>query len=171
MFQLSEDFIFIDEEVYDAQSGDLIHTIGQSPICDRASKQWLLNVGRYRVYGVSDSMIVASTELVTPHCSSIGTVELTPPTQVKLEYAKELITILSDDFDRNSPILALPMTSPLVNSPLLESSQRSPIPLSHLPPHNCQQNCLSVIDSLKRIWASKGVRNVFKTLDFDNLDF
>jgi hypothetical protein len=27
-FQMSEDFMFIDEEVYDAQSGDLIHTIG-----------------------------------------------------------------------------------------------------------------------------------------------
>jgi hypothetical protein len=33
-FQTSEDFMFIDEEVYDAQSRDLIHTIGQSPVCD-----------------------------------------------------------------------------------------------------------------------------------------
>jgi hypothetical protein len=27
-FQMSENFMFIDEEVYDTQSGDLIHTIG-----------------------------------------------------------------------------------------------------------------------------------------------
>jgi hypothetical protein len=27
-FQMSEDFMFIDEEVYDAQSRDLIHTVG-----------------------------------------------------------------------------------------------------------------------------------------------
>jgi hypothetical protein len=27
-FQMSEDFMFIDKEVYDAQSGNLIHTIG-----------------------------------------------------------------------------------------------------------------------------------------------
>jgi hypothetical protein len=47
-FQMSEDFMFIDEEVYDAQSGDLIHTIGQSPVCDGDTKQWLLNAGRYR---------------------------------------------------------------------------------------------------------------------------
>jgi hypothetical protein len=46
-FQMSEDFMFIDEEVYDAQSGDLIHTIGQSPVCNGASKKWLLNAGRY----------------------------------------------------------------------------------------------------------------------------
>jgi hypothetical protein len=66
--------MFIDEEVYDAQSGDLVHTIGQFPVCVGDTKHWLLNVGRYRVYGVSDSVMVASTELVTPHRSSTGTV-------------------------------------------------------------------------------------------------
>ena len=83
-FQLSEDFMFIDEEVYDANSGDPIHTIGQSPVCDGGSKRWLLNAGRYRVYDVSDSVIAASTELVTPHQSSIGTIQLTPTTRMKL---------------------------------------------------------------------------------------
>jgi hypothetical protein len=73
-FQMSEDFMFIDEEVYDAQSGDLIHTIGQFPVCDGDTKQCLLNAGRYRVYGVSDSVMAASTELVIPHRSSTGTV-------------------------------------------------------------------------------------------------
>jgi hypothetical protein len=169
-FQMSEDFMFIDEEVYDAQSGDLIHTIGQSPVCDGASKQWLLNVGRYRVYGVSDSVMAATTELVTPHLSSTSTVQLTHATRVKVEHVEELITILSDDSDGNSPLVALPMTSPLLNSPLPESSQKSPSPLSHPPPNVCHQKCLSIVDSLKRIWASKGVRNVFKTLDFDTLD-
>jgi hypothetical protein len=168
-FQMSEEFMFIDEEVYDAHSGDLIHTIGQSPVCDGASKHWLLNAGRYRVYGVSDSVMAASMELVTPHRSSTGTVQLTPATQVKIEHAEELITILSDDSDGNSPPVALPMTSPLVNSPLPESSEKSPIPLSHLPAHVLHPTSLSVVDSLKKIRASKGVRNVFKTLDFHTL--
>jgi hypothetical protein len=66
--------------------------------------------------------MVASTELVIPHGSSIGTVQLTPATRVKLEPAQELITILSDDSDGNSPTVALPRSSPLVNSPLPESS-------------------------------------------------
>jgi hypothetical protein len=169
-FGFSEDFMFLDEEVYDAFSGDLINTIEQPPICDGDSKEWLLRPGRFRVYGVSQSVMGASTELVTPHRSSTGTVQFTPATRVKVEHAEELITILNDDSDRNSPMLVLPRTSPMVNSPLPESSQRSPIPLSHQPLHNCQQMCLSVIDSLKRIWASKGIRNVFKTLDFDSLD-
>jgi hypothetical protein len=66
--------------------------------------------------------MAASTELVTPHWSSIGTVQLTPATRVKLEHAEELITILSDDLDHNSPTVALPTSSPLVKSPILESS-------------------------------------------------
>jgi hypothetical protein len=130
--------MFIDKEVYDVQSGDLIHTIGQSPACDGASKQWLLNAGRYRVYGVKDSMMAATTELVTSHRSSTGTVELTHATWVKVEQAEELITILSDDSDGNSPPVPLPMTSPLLNSPLPESCQNSPSPLNHPPPNVCR---------------------------------
>jgi hypothetical protein len=114
--------------------------------------------------------MAASTELVTPHRSSTGTVQLTPATRVKIEHAEELITILSDDLDGNSPVVASPIRSPLVNSSLPDSSQRSPIPLSHQPPHVGHQKFLSVVDSLKRIRASKGARNVFKTLDFDSLD-
>jgi hypothetical protein len=114
-FQMSEDFIFIDEEVYDAQSGDLIHTIGQSPVCDRASKQWLLNAGRYRIYGMSDSVMAATTELVTPHRSSTGTVQLIHATRVKVEQAEELITIINNDSEGNSLLVAFPMTSPLLN--------------------------------------------------------
>ena len=161
--------MFIDEEVYDAQFGDLIHTIGQSSVCNRASKQWLLNVGRYQVYNVSDSIMVATMKLVTSNRSSTGTIQLTPATQVKLEHADELITILSNDSDGNSPPVALSMTFALVSSPLPESSQKSPSPLSHPSPLVCHQKCLSVVDSLKRIRAVKGVRNVFKTLDFDTL--
>jgi hypothetical protein len=66
--------MYVDEEVFDANSEVLIHTIGQSLVCDGDSKHWLLKHGRFRVYGVSDSVMVASTELDTPHRSSTGTV-------------------------------------------------------------------------------------------------
>jgi hypothetical protein len=39
-----------------------------------------INAGRYRVYGVSNSVMAASTDLVTPHRSSTGIVQLTPIT-------------------------------------------------------------------------------------------
>jgi hypothetical protein len=153
-----------------AQSGDLIHTIGQFPVCDGDTKQWLFNAGRYRVYGVSDSVMAASTELITPHHSSIGTIQLTLATHVKVEHAEELITILSDDSDGIFPAVASPIRSPLVICSLPELSHRSPNPLSHPPPLVGPLKSISIVDSLKRIRASKGVRNVFKTLNFDSLD-
>ena len=114
--------------------------------------------------------MAASTELITPHRSSTSTVKLTPATRLKLEPADELITILSDDFDENFPTVVLPMNSPLVISPLLESTQKSPSLLSHLVPVVVYLTSSCIVDSLKRIRAIKGVRNVFKTLDFDTLD-
>jgi hypothetical protein len=107
------------------------------------------------VYGMSESVMAASTELVTSHQSSTGTVQLTFATRVKVEHAKELITILSDDSDGNSPVVAPPITSPLINIFLLDSSQRSRILLSHLEPHVGHQKSLSVVDSLKRLQALK----------------
>ena len=114
--------------------------------------------------------MAASTELVTPHRSSTGTVQLTLATRVKLEHADELITILSDDSDDNSPTVVLPMNSPLVNSPLRESIRNSPSPLNRPVPHVVSPTFSCIVDSLKRIRAIKGVRNVFKALDFDTLD-
>jgi hypothetical protein len=45
-FGLSEDFMFLDDEVYDTQSRNLINTIEQSPVCDGYSNEWLLRPGR-----------------------------------------------------------------------------------------------------------------------------
>jgi hypothetical protein len=89
---------------------------------------------------------------------------------VKVEHVEELITILSDDSDGNSPVVASPIISPLVNCALPESGQKSPILLSHPSPQVGCQKSLCVVDSLKRIRGSKGVRNISKTLDFDTLD-
>ena len=111
----------------------------------------MLGLERYRVYGISDSVMAASTELVTPHRSSTGTIQIAPATWVKLEPADELITILSDDSVDNSPTVVLPRNSPLVNSPLPESSQKSPSPLSRLAPHVVYPTSSCIVDSLKRI--------------------
>jgi hypothetical protein len=121
-FGFSEDFMFIDEEVYNIQSVNLINTIEQSPVCDGHSKEWLLGPGRFPIYGVSESVMAASTELVTSHRSSIGIIQPTPATRVKVEYLEELITILSNDSDENSPVVASPIRSPLANSSLPDSS-------------------------------------------------
>ena len=114
--------------------------------------------------------MVASTELVILHRSSKDTIQLTPATRVKVEHVEELITIISDDSDENSLAISSPIISPFVNCSNPESSQRFATPISHPPPYVVHPTSLSVVDCLKRIHASKGVRNVFKTLDFDTLN-
>jgi hypothetical protein len=163
-FGITEEFMYIDEEVYDAHSGDLIQTIGQSPVYDRDTKQWLLNVGRYRVYGVSDSVMAASIKLVTSHRSSTGIVQLIPATRMKIEKDEELITILSDDSDRNLPTVAPPNRSPLVNNSLQNSFERTQTPISRLAPHVGHQKSLSIVDSLKRIRLQRELGTYSKLL-------
>jgi hypothetical protein len=82
-----------------------------------------------------------------------GTIQLTPAIWVKVEHDEELITILNNDSDGDSPAVASSIRSPLVNSCLLDSSQRSPLPLSHPTPHVGHQLSLSIVESLKRIRA------------------
>ena len=89
---------------------------------------------------------------------------------MKVEYVEELISVFNNDSDGNSPTIGLCMTSPLDSSPLPGSSQKSPIPLSHLPSYVVHPTSFSIVDYLKRIQASKEVRNDFKTLNCDTLD-
>jgi hypothetical protein len=82
------------------------------------------------VYGVSESVMAASTELVTPHRSSTGTVHLTPATRVKVEKGDEVINILNDDSDGNSRAVAPPIISRVDNCSIPDSLERTPMPIS-----------------------------------------
>jgi len=79
------------------------------------------------VYGVLDSLMAASTELITPRRSSTSTVLFTPPSRVKVEHVEEFITILSDDSDGNSPTVALFIPSISSDRPLSKFSQLSSV--------------------------------------------
>src|SRR5450759_4880260 len=100
--------IHIDKEVFDSVSGDVTHTIGQIPVCDGDGKHWLLGPGRFRLYGLSESTMAASTELA-PSLQSPSFTNRTPvSSRVKIEPGVESITILSDDSDVSSPLDATP---------------------------------------------------------------
>ena len=114
--------------------------------------------------------MAASLELVTPHHSFVGTIQLTLVSWMKVERDEELITILNDDPDGNLLLGAPQNRSSLVNYSLQDSFERTHIPISRPPLHVGLQKSLSVVDSLKRIRATKEARNVFKILDFDSLD-
>jgi hypothetical protein len=75
--------------------------------------------------------MAASTELVIPHQSSTSTAQLTPVSRVKVEQGEELLTILNDDSDGNSPVVAPPIRSLVINSSVPNSVEGNPTPISH----------------------------------------
>ena len=109
-------------------------------------RQWLLNAGRYQVYGVSVSMLATSTELVTPHQSSSSTIQLILISRVKVVKGEEFITILNNDLDGNL-LAVVPLNRfLLVNSALQNLDERTPTPISHLLPHVSHQQPLNVVE-------------------------
>jgi hypothetical protein len=52
-------------------------------------------------------------------------------------------------------VRAPPIKSPLVNSTLPDSIERTPISINHPPPHVGHQYSLNIVDSLKKLRASK----------------
>jgi hypothetical protein len=66
--------LHINEDIYNTKSGDLIHTISQSPICIGDGKHWLLRPGRFRLYSLNEFVMAASIGLATllssPSCNS-----------------------------------------------------------------------------------------------------
>jgi hypothetical protein len=107
-FQLNIASLYIDEEGFDSVSSDVTHTIGQIPVCNGDGKHWQLRPGRFRLYGLSESTMAASTELA-PSLRSSSFTNRTPITStVKVEPGVEYITILSDDSNVNSPQDATP---------------------------------------------------------------
>jgi hypothetical protein len=92
-FQLNIASLHIDEEVLDSISRDVIHIIGQIPLCDREVKYWLLMHGRFKLYGLSESTMAASTKLATPLWSPSCTNHTPLSSRVKIEPYVESITL------------------------------------------------------------------------------
>jgi hypothetical protein len=78
---------------------------------------------------------------------------------VKVEQGEELITILSDDSDGNLLVPPPPIRSPLIANTLPNSIERTSTPISHPPPLVGHQQSLSVVDSLRKLRASKRAKN------------
>ena len=129
-FQLNIASLHIDEEVFDTVTGHVTHTIGQIPVYNGDGKHWLLGPGRFKLYGLSESTMAASTELA-PSLKSPTCTNRTPASaRIKIEPGVESITILSDDSDVSSPQDATPATYYSENLPSQDVPNESPAYMS-----------------------------------------
>ena len=90
-FQLDAMSLYIDEDVYDTKSSDLIHTISQFAICVEDRKHWLLRLGTFRLYGLSESVMVATIGLATPLSLLSCTIQTSFISKVKVKAIYSLL--------------------------------------------------------------------------------
>lgn len=173
-FTFPEDTISIEEEVFNDLTSELTHTIGQLSTRDENDcKMWRLAPGRYRVYGLTDSQMAASREILTPRHSSTCTMQSPLPTDVKVKVepgpqtlllAKVKVepdifnsvnTLSLDDNDdsprRSTPLVPSPPNPSILSKSLVVVSNKCP-PLQ--PPSSCV--CVSIVDCLKKLATRQG---------------
>ena len=166
----------IEEQVFDAVTRNLTHTVSQFSVVKDDDKLWLLKPGTYRAYGLSDSLPPCSTELLTPRVSSTSTLPLPMRPTIKVEPGLPEITLLSDDSKEDMPS-QVPCTKTQDPSPC----QRSfPSPISN----SCQESRpsyskpllpqkrndrVSIIDCLKKLCSRRGSKSALSKLDFNNI--
>jgi hypothetical protein len=161
--------LYIDEEVFDSEFGDITHTIGQILVCNGDGKQWLLRPSRFKLYGLSESTMTTSTELA-PSLRSPSFTNYTPvSSRVKVEPNVESITILSDDSDVSSPQDAMHAKCRSKNLPFQDVPNESPACTGQTVLQPGLQLQSSVLDCLKRLHFTKGSRNALKKVDYDNV--
>jgi hypothetical protein len=161
--------LHIDEEVFDSVSGDVSHTIGQIPVSNGDGKHWLLRPGSFRLYGLSDSIMAASTELAPSLRSPSFINRILESSRVKVEPGVQSITILSDDSNVSSPQDATPAKCRSGNLPSQDVPNESPACMSQTGLQPGLQSQSSILDCLKRLRFTKGSRNALKKVDYDSI--
>jgi hypothetical protein len=185
-FQYQEDSISVEEEICDELTGEITHTLGQVSFVDeRDCKMWSLTPGRFRVYGLTDSQMAASTEILTPRRSSTCTIQTPGAVDVKLK----------TDSGSETPLLARVKVEPGLDTPVINLSSdddgsprtrksagyipaREPVrpeaavdtrasDLMAMPPS--LDESVSIVSLLKKLTSRPGKKNLLKKLDYDSI--
>ena len=96
-FNFHEDTLYVGEEVFDDLTGELSHATGKLSKKNDVGTFWLLSPGKYWVYGVSELVLAACTELLTSWKLSTVCIEIPELSKVKVEPGLDTIYELSDD--------------------------------------------------------------------------
>ena len=84
--------------------------MGQLSSQNEIGTSWLLKPGKYRIYGVMESLLGATTELLTPRSSTTVCIEFEPLLgKVKTEPGLQTIYELSDDSNSKNVEVTTPI--------------------------------------------------------------
>lgn len=172
-FQFREDSLYVEEEIFDSNSGDLMHALGQLPIKNAEGTFWSLKPGKYRAYGVSESVLAASTVLLIPSDTSTVRTETPDLPRVQVEARLETIQELSDDSENEESKIGLskPTYTPKTSPPPSVGHQRSSTKtLPALSRHSSLPSpspSISVVQSLIKLSSRKRSKNILSRVDYN----
>ena len=89
--------IYVEREIFD-DSGHICETVLQRKSTTTDGDVWNLTRGMYRVFGLTDAQLSASTVLVTPR-NSTSTVQVPTQPAVKIELSDVNVHVISDSDD------------------------------------------------------------------------
>ena len=155
-FGFREDTIIVDEDIFDVVTSKLTHTLGRISQRDENNNLfWSLHPGSYRVYGLTDSQMAASTEILTPRNSSTSTIQTPLPRDVKVKLEPGLETPIVENvrFQSVITISSDEEGSPVKVPPKVIVSGIAPQanPLS--------QDTVSILPLLKQLAGMPGKKN------------
>ena len=98
-FHMIPETIYIDQNIYDPNSGVLSHTIGQTPTLTTTGRTRRLLPGKFTAYGLKVSIDIDSEDLCQLHPSPLSLRTATILKDVNVERTDVDITLLSNDSD------------------------------------------------------------------------
>ena len=93
--------IYVEKEIFD-DSGQISETILQRKSTIAEGDVWNLTCGMYRVFGLTDAQLSASTLLVTPR-NSTSTIQIPTQPTVKIEPSNVNVHVISDSNNDSIP--------------------------------------------------------------------
>ena len=170
--------IYVAKEIFD-NSGQICETILQRKSRTTEGDVWNLTCRMYRVFGLIDAQLSASTVLVTPR-NSTSTVQVPTQPTVKIEPSDVNVHVISDSDDDAIPDGPTGGTSRLpiwrcgsigsTRSLPTPDLRRSPSISSSRPPiHPDSQRPQSVVEALIKKASRKGSRSELASLDVGSL--
>ena len=173
-FSFKESSILIEWEIYNLVTSLVTVTILESSkVAENGSIVWELGAGKYKVYGLTESQMGGSTQILTPFLSSTSILNTFLLARVKVELGAHVVIDISDSSDEDATTLPTPVLNPSPSSqspcPSTFLTLASPIrPSEHSMPSSLKPSG-SIVQALRRLDSMPGSKNILKKLDYDSL--
>ena len=182
-FLMQEPTVAIEEEVVDPLTTGVTHTVSlESERAADGLQIWRLRPGKYRVYGLTESQMAASTEIITPRRSSTYTMQapsfaeqnVGPDTGLeRLSLNCNPIISLSSDSSGDGALQGVSLHSDLKPEVQIHlpnaASVISTKKVSSSALHPVTAHGKNVVQCLERLATMPGRKNVLKKLDYSSI--